>query len=275
MDLIQYSQFASVVLSFAALYTMPDPQTTHSDCKPPVTNRTISRSIAVPAFVAGLVLFLWGLSLETQNPRTNAEDDFAWLILGVGVSLSAFAIALWFVRPRIALIAAIVAPPLAFSLASVLFIACVIAQGLGNRHHQSFAANGLSQITPARQMDELYDDCRRYITYDGNFRPEFNSVAYFGGRYELTMQVPVEIKSASSGSMIGEPRFHLHEVSDVSVSPTGEGAGASFSRDFKFGLPEWEKVYQAKGDFSVIGFTINPTPVPDFEKYTAAERPSE
>ena len=134
---------------------MPDPQTTHSDRKPPATNRTISRSIAVSAFVAGLVLLVWGWTLETQNPRTNAEDDFAWLILGVGVSLSAFAIALWFVRPRIALIAAIVAPPLAFSLASVLFIACVIAQGLGNRHHQSFAANGVSQITPARQMDEL------------------------------------------------------------------------------------------------------------------------
>ena len=94
---------------------MPDPQTTHSDRKPPATNRTISRSIAVSAFVAGLVLLVWGWTLETQNPRTNAEDDFAWLILGVGVSLSAFAIALWFVRPRIALIAAIVAPPLAFS----------------------------------------------------------------------------------------------------------------------------------------------------------------
>jgi len=130
-----------------------------------------------------------------------------------------------------------------------------------------------SALLPAAQMDELFKDCRHYITYGPNNVPLFNSVAYFGDRYELTMQVPVEIESDSSGSIIGTPNFYLNETSAISVSPTGQ-IGASFSRNLNFGPAKWRQVYNGNGDFGKIGFVVNPAPVPNFKQYTDACRPT-
>ena len=147
--------------------------------------------------------------------------------------------------------------------------------GYGNwkvKGHQEFATNGLAQIQPAAEMDRLFEDCRHYIVYSGRDSVStWNSTAFFGNRYMLTMQVPVSISSSTSGNMIGDPTFVLNEVSDVSVSPSN-GVGASFSRDLKFGPKEWNDLYASKGDFKVIGFTLNPKPVPDFHLYTKASR---
>ncbi len=138
---------------------------------------------------------------------------------------------------------------------------------------QEFAARGVGQIEPARQMDRIFRDCRHYITYGPNQVPIFNSVASFGDRYILTMQVPVEIKSGKSGSMIAEPQFYLDEISSITVSPLG-AVGASYSRNLEFGVADWKRLCNADGDFSVIGFNINPTPVAKFKQYIEAMRPS-
>ena len=134
--------------------------------------------------------------------------------------------------------------------------------GYGNwkvRGHQDFARNGISQIQPAAEMGELFEDCRHYIVYTGRGSVStWNTTAFFGGRYELTMQVPVDIKSKNSGSMIGDPKFYLHEVDSISISPSGQ-VGASFSEDFRFDEAQWKKVYESGGDFSSIGFTIKAT----------------
>jgi hypothetical protein len=176
------------------------------------------------------------------------------------------------------------AGPLAviFSLLLLVVIAWAVFYfglylGLGtlkNWGHQEFAANGVAQIEPARQMDQLFSDCRRYITYSGDRDQSvstWNSVAYFWGRYELTMQVPVAIESSTKGHMIGEPKFYLNEVSSVEVSPTGQ-VGADFSRNFNFGLAEWETVFKAHGDFAAIGIEMNTSPVKDFDAYAKASR---
>jgi len=234
---------------------------------------TTRRRIAAIAFIAGLLIFAWGCYLETRNPRSNAEDDFAWLILGIGVSLGSFGISLRFLHPLFAPIIAVVAPPIAFCVAVVIFWVCVLATGFLYQGHQQFAANGVSQIAPASQMDELFDDCRHFITYGPNDVPLFNSVAYFGDRYKLTMQVPVNIESEFLGSITGEPKFYLNEISKISISPSGQ-VGASFSRNLDFGSAEWKQVYNANGDFGKIGFVLDPTAVPNFKKYTDVTRPS-
>jgi len=149
--------------------------------------------------------------------------------------------------------------------------------GYGNwkvRGHQEFARNGISQIQPAAEMEELFEDCRHYIVYTGReSQSTWNATAFFGGRYELTMQVPVDIKSKNSGSMVGPPKFYLHEVESVSISPSGQ-VGASFSEDFRFDESQWRGVYDSGGDFSSIGFTLKTTPVPNFQRFADASRPS-
>jgi hypothetical protein len=153
----------------------------------------------------------------------------------------------------------------------------VIYIGYGNwqvRGHQEFARSGVSQIQPAAEMEDLFEDCRHYIVYAGHGQVStWNTTAYFGDRYTLTMQVPVDIRSKDSGSMIGDPKFYLHEVESVDISPSGQ-VGASFSADFKFDAAQWKKVYESGGDFSSIGFTIKKSSVTNFKKYADAGRPS-
>ncbi|MDB5388371.1 MAG: hypothetical protein JWM11_4017 [Planctomycetaceae bacterium] len=157
----------------------------------------------------------------------------------------------------------------------ILFLGVYI--GYGNYKvlgHQEFAANCVSQIEPAAQMNQLFEDCRHYITYAGDDgHPLFNTVAYFGGRYELTMQVPVDIHSRASGMMVDEPKFYLNELRQITVEPSGQ-VGASFSRNFNFGFAQWKEVYKTNGNWNAIGIDLNPSPVEDFQKYAAATRPS-
>jgi hypothetical protein len=123
-------------------------------------------------------------------------------------------------------------------------------------------------------MDELFEDCRHFVTDGPNDVPQFNSVAYFGGRYELTMQVPIRVDSGRSGKVVGKPKYYLNEVSAVSISPSGQ-VSAMFSRNLSFGPSEFAQVYDAHGDFGTVGFAINATPVPNFQKYADASRPSD
>jgi hypothetical protein len=177
-------------------------------------------------------------------------------------------------------IALISAPLICLSLAALVPVAWMVCyfgylaySGLMNRGHQEFAVNGLDQIEPAAQMDQTFDDCRHYIVYSGpDSVSTWNSSAYFGGRYALTMQVPVKIKSATSGKVIGEPRFYLNEVRSVAVHPNGV-VSTSFARDLKFGPTRWKKVFEANGDFAVIGFQVKTgPPVKNFAAFARASR---
>ncbi len=148
--------------------------------------------------------------------------------------------------------------------------------GYGNwkvRGHQEFSKHGLSQIQPAAEIAALFEDCRHSIVYSGGGAVStWNATAFFGGRYALTMQVPVAISSSTSGHTTGDPEFQLLEVSDVSVSSSGQ-VGASFSRELKFGPKEWKIVVDHKGDFSKIGFPMEPQPaLKDFDRYAKESR---
>jgi hypothetical protein len=163
----------------------------------------------------------------------------------------------------------------------LLLIPCVwfiVLFGYGNYKnwgHQQFAAQSQALIPPAREMGETFVDCRHYIVYGkyaGEDTPLFNTTAYFGDRYELTMQVPVQIDSPTAGHMTGIPTFSLQEVGSISIDD-GQ-VSTSFSRSMEFGPAEWVKLYQAKGDLKAIGFTVNPLPVPNFQKKREASRPT-
>ena len=151
-----------------------------------------------------------------------------------------------------------------------------LPEGYGNyrvRGHQDFAKNGLGQIEPASQMSRLFTDCRHYVVYEGRDAVStWNTDAYFGGRYKLTMQVPVKIESSTQGRTIGEPRFFLVEVSSVAISPSGQ-VTASYSDSRQFGLAEWNRVFAAGGDFGQIGYQTNTgPPIKGFDAYSKSSR---
>ena len=231
------------------------------------------RRIVIPMILVAIGTSLGLLSIALVSNRFGNTDWVGLLLFPLAGGIFATGVAHLFLRLPSSALLGIASTPIWAVAPFVFYWAFFFATAFQNRHHQDFAVNGVSQIAPAAQMDELFKDCRHYITYGPNNVPLFNSVAYFGDRYELTMQVPVEIESDSSGSIIGAPNFYLNETSAISVSPTGQ-IGASFSRNLNFGPAKWRQVYNGNGDFGKIGFVVNPTPVPNFKTYTDACRPS-
>lgn len=136
------------------------------------------------------------------------------------------------------------------------------------------------KLPEAVEMETLYGSADHFITYtdSGNKKPSiWNTVVYFGGRYELTMQAKIQIDySTETATVVDGPDFFLGEVESVTVpnppSPGGGGVAASYSRDLKFTGKEWKKVYEAGGKYDVIGFDLDPSPVPEFEVHVHASR---
>lgn len=239
-------------------------------------NASISqpRPIGLPIAMTAFGILVGVLSLALVSNRFGNTDVFGIVFFGVAGWILVAGISLFFIRFRYAAAIGLAAAPLAIVLLFILYWSLLFVTVFQNRGHRDFAANGVAQIQPAKQMDERYDDCRHYITYGQDNVPLLNTVAYFGDRYELTMQVPVKIHSKESGETIGEPKFYLNQISNVSVSPSGQ-VTASFSGGLEFGPNEWKQVYESNGDFSKIGFNINSAGVPNFKKYTDASRPSD
>ena len=107
-----------------------------------------------------------------------------------------------------------------------------------------------------------------FSTYEFNgrdsvLRKTFVTEAYFGGRYQLTMQADVELDRNDKviTKLRSEPTFVLRELESVET-PQGfyHPDVPRWRREDRFDLEAWNKVVAADGDFSVIGITIDTTP---------------
>ena len=99
----------------------------------------------------------------------------------------------------------------------------------------------------------------------------WNTVVWFGGRYELTYQILVvpdygkhSIKESQT------PVFLLGEITEMTDGGRGVIFGPGGGRFFE---KDWNKVVAAKGDFSVIGIHLKTNaPIAGIENYIAASR---
>lgn len=129
---------------------------------------------------------------------------------------------------------------------------------------------GLKEAQPsARIVNEflaLFPDANvKYRYFDGSAAPGFDAQVGLHGRYDLTMQLPVNFDAAGRNvTGYGDPRFYLLEVTNVEVEPSGVVA-ISYGRNKNFGLKEWNALVRSKGDFDAIGWTmITDKPIPGF-----------
>jgi hypothetical protein len=107
-----------------------------------------------------------------------------------------------------------------------------------------------------------------FSTYEFNgkdsvLRKTFVTEAYFGGRYQLTMQADVELDRNDKviTKLRSQPTFVLRELESVET-PQGfyHRDVPRWRREDRFDLEAWNKVVAADGDFSVIGIKIDTTP---------------
>lgn len=134
--------------------------------------------------------------------------------------------------------------------------------------------SGATAIPEAVEMERMFPQTDHFITHFGfdSSPKQWNSEAFFGKRYILTMQVSVDVDySSQQVSCIGEPKFYLNEV--ATAQPLSHGRfELTHGRTLEFGREEWKQLVEAKGDLNVLGFAPTPSVVPNYSEAVEAIR---
>jgi hypothetical protein len=125
-------------------------------------------------------------------------------------------------------------------------------------------------------METLFGDGDHFIThygFDSNPKP-WNTEVFFAGRYTLTLQVDVTIDYDRHlvKTNVAPPIFYLHEVAKILRGPKSV-EGAEFSGQWVLDESKWEKLVDAKGNWSAIGVDLKTnSPVSGFSDYVQQSR---
>lgn len=150
-------------------------------------------------------------------------------------------------------------------------------RGQRMREDTAIQNDGLSKFAPARQIASRYHDVDHYLTDGGNSRCIWNTVAFFDGRFELRLCIPVRIDySALTVTQTGEPKFFLWVLKRVTVPPPQKGgASADIESERKFGSDEWKKFVSSDYDLTALGIPRDAIhPIEHFQEYVRAARRS-
>ena len=127
-------------------------------------------------------------------------------------------------------------------------------------------ADALKNQQDAKTFAQLFPDAEHFIThYTGTVGPRvWNSKALLHERYVLTMQFAMALDARGiQVTATAPPKFTVHEVTSVTVNPSGRVDGFSYGGTVTFGPNEWKKLAAAKGDLSAVGMkpkTDQPVP---------------
>lgn len=126
----------------------------------------------------------------------------------------------------------------------------------------------------AVQMETLFPgQTDHFITHygieDGLPTKTWNSEAYFGGRYCLTMQIEVFVDSnRNTIRPSGEPTFYLEEITSFRG-----GVASNDGLHATFGEEKWQEIVRHDGDFMAAGFNLKKnSPAVGFDEYARAMR---
>src|SRR5207249_1865806 len=97
----------------------------------------------------------------------------------------------------------------------------------------------------------------------------WNSVTYFAGRYELTLQVSIAIdyENCRLKRLTDSPIVYINEITNVAISTSGI-AEARMQGQWVLGEGEWKSLVNSKGDWSIVKVPIlTNAPVKGFDEY--------
>ena len=142
---------------------------------------------------------------------------------------------------------------------------------LTNEDYKKALENGLLIIPIAREFQKLFPKALNSYTYwTGELGPTtLNCSTALYNRDELTLQVKASLDKTRT-KVIGysKPEFYLLELEDIIFRPDGTTSISPGDLQKRFGPKEWNKLYEAGGDFSVLGIElVKDKPVPNFEEY--------
>ena len=141
--------------------------------------------------------------------------------------------------------------------------------GWDTKDYRTAVRSGRSLIAPALEMEKQFPKTEHMLIMYGSNRSEkheWQSVAFFGGRYELTLSLNVVL--SSDGTKIikvdEEPKFDLWVCQKMQVS-----GGASYdpSRAQRFGLQKWNEFRDSGFDLKTLDPAYDGSKLPDFDEF--------
>ena len=158
------------------------------------------------------------------------------------------------------------------SLIAVIAVSlfCIGCQhGWDTNDYRTAVRSGRSLVAPALEMEKQFPKTEHMIIMyggTGSARHEWQTVAYFGGRYELTMTVDVLLSSDGKtvAKVLDEPKFLLN-VCDR-ITPGGV-ALYSGTRNQTFGIGEWTKFRISAYDPKTIDSEYDGSELPNFDTF--------
>ena len=136
--------------------------------------------------------------------------------------------------------------------------------------------SGLVTLPWPSQMEALFGEGDHFVVHYGfDSEPkEWQTVVYFGGRYQLGMAVDVAIDYTNKTIVKATTpaKFYLWELGKVETLPDGR-VSTDFGGGWELDEAQWSKLVAAKGDWSVLGISLKKNdPVPGFDDYVKGER---
>lgn len=163
------------------------------------------------------------------------------------------------------------------SLAVVLLLGCGASPNPSLDAYRATLTQGTKFVDHVSEITAMFSNCPgdHFITYFGfSEKPvTWNTVTYFGGRYELTYQVDVKVNYTENRieRITNTPKFHLQEIDTIESLPDGRFQVAYRRKYGEFSTNDWSKVVAASGNFSAIGWNLTTNqPLDNFDAYVRA-----
>ena len=159
-----------------------------------------------------------------------------------------------------------------FAIVAICFLsfACSGCQdGWDTKAYRNAVRTGRPLIGPAMEMEKQFPNTEHMLIMYGSkttAEHEWQSVAFFGGRYVLTMTVNV-ILSSDGKSIVktdGEPKFYLWVCKQML-----DGGGALYhpSREQHFGVQKWTEFRDSGYDPRILDPGYDGSTLPNFDQF--------
>ena len=141
--------------------------------------------------------------------------------------------------------------------------------GWDTKAYRTAVWSGRSLIAPAIEMEKQFADTEHMLIMYGatGSKHEWQTVSFFGGRYELTMSVDVFLNSNGTSVLRVDdnPRFSMSVYR--SIEAKGDSAAVDKSRGTEFTIDKWLAFKESGFDLKILDPAYDGSVLPYFKEY--------
>lgn len=160
-------------------------------------------------------------------------------------------------------------------IATALLVACGRSWSLSD--YMAIHKDGLQRLEISRHLNAQYEEVDNFIVHFGSKKQplEWQTVAFIGGRFELTLVLPVTVDYAKRTLMqAGKPTIHLWAAKEIRVLPDGRMETTLDPKlERTFGEEDWGRLVQSGFDLTTLGIPKEEIhSVPHWEEHVRGSR---